>query len=104
MPILFQYINIRHLLGMYITKQAEQEIYLISQKSYDGAPPFPPKKTNSTSQARRGRPFLSQCPHYIHTFALMELLLCPHITLSHLADAFIQSDLHMCDLLCLHVL
>ena len=32
MPILFQYRNIRHLLGMYITKQAEQEIYLIAQK------------------------------------------------------------------------
>ena len=31
MPILFQYRNIRHLLGMYITKQAEQEIYLIAQ-------------------------------------------------------------------------
>jgi len=30
MPILFQYRNIRHLLGMYITKQAEQEIYLIA--------------------------------------------------------------------------
>jgi len=26
MPILFQSRNIRHLLGMYITKQAEQEI------------------------------------------------------------------------------
>ena len=60
-PILFQYINIRHLLGMYITKQAEQEIYLIAKKkSYDSAPP----KTNihSTSQARRGCPFLSQWP------------------------------------------
>ena len=31
--------NIRHRLGMYITKQAEQEIYLIAQKSYAGAPP-----------------------------------------------------------------
>src|SRR4029434_10510982 len=43
MPILFQYRNIRDLLGMYITKQAEQEIYLIKlKKSYAGAPP--PKK------------------------------------------------------------
>ena len=33
------YRNIRHRLGMYITKQAEQEIYLIAQKSYAGAPP-----------------------------------------------------------------
>jgi len=32
MPILFQYRNIKHLLGMYITKQAEQEIYGIAQK------------------------------------------------------------------------
>src|SRR4029434_6032527 len=32
MLILFQYRNIRHRLGMYITKQAEQEIYLIAQK------------------------------------------------------------------------
>jgi len=31
MPILFQYRNIRHLFGMYITKQAEQERYLIAQ-------------------------------------------------------------------------
>ena len=30
MPILFQDINIRHFLGMYITKQAEQEMYLIA--------------------------------------------------------------------------
>ena len=49
MPILFQYRNIRHLLGMYITKQAEQEIYLIAQKSYAGAPPK--TNTHSTSQA-----------------------------------------------------
>ena len=41
MPKLFQYRNIRHLLGMYITKQAEHEIYLIAQKkSYDGASCF----------------------------------------------------------------
>ena len=33
MPILFQYRNIRHILGMYTTKQAEQVIYLIAQKS-----------------------------------------------------------------------
>ena len=33
MPILFQYRNIRHDLGMYITKQAEQEMYLIAQGS-----------------------------------------------------------------------
>ena len=39
MPIFFQYRNIRHILGMYITKQAEQEIYLIAQESNDGAPP-----------------------------------------------------------------
>jgi len=30
MPILFQYRNIRHLLGMYVTKQAEQERGLIA--------------------------------------------------------------------------
>ena len=30
MQILFQYRNIRHFLGTYITKQAEQEIYLIA--------------------------------------------------------------------------
>src|SRR4029434_1792127 len=53
-PILFQYRNIRHLLGMYITKQAEQEIYLIAQKKLGWCPP-PKKKTYtpSTSQARR---------------------------------------------------
>jgi len=33
MTILFQYRNIRHLLGMYVTKQAEQEIYLIARWS-----------------------------------------------------------------------
>ena len=44
MPILFQYRNIRHLLGMYITKQAEQEIYLIAQKKLRWCPP--PKKKN----------------------------------------------------------
>ena len=38
MLISFQYINIRHILGMYITKQAEQEIYLIAQDSNDAAP------------------------------------------------------------------
>lgn len=43
MPILFQYRNIRHLLGMYITKQAEQEIYLIAQKKLRWCPP-PQKK------------------------------------------------------------
>jgi len=32
MPILFQSRNVRRLLGMYITKQAEQEIYLIAQQ------------------------------------------------------------------------
>ena len=37
MAILFQYINIKHLLGMYITKQGEQEIYLIAYKSDDSA-------------------------------------------------------------------
>jgi len=31
MPILFQSRNIRRLLGMSVTKQAEQEIYLIAQ-------------------------------------------------------------------------
>ena len=42
MPILFQYRNIRHLLGMYITKQAEQEIYLIAQKKLGWGPlPLP---------------------------------------------------------------
>jgi len=40
MPILFQYRNIRHLLGMYITKQAEQEIYLIAQKKVRFDIPF----------------------------------------------------------------
>src|SRR4029434_1980515 len=32
---------------------------------------------------------------------------CHHLyicTFSHLADAFIQSDLHMCDLQCIHIL
>ena len=33
MPILIQFKNIGHFLGMYITKQAEQEIYLIAQES-----------------------------------------------------------------------
>ena len=46
MPILFQYRNIRHLLGMYITKQAEQEIYLIAQKKLLWCPVHPPKKTH----------------------------------------------------------
>ena len=36
MPILIPYRTIRHFLGMYITKQAEQEIYLIAQESNDG--------------------------------------------------------------------
>jgi len=43
MPILFQSRTIRHLLGMYITKQAEQERCLIAQhplglfsKAYSG--------------------------------------------------------------------
>lgn len=63
MPILFQYRNIRHLLGMYITKQAEQEIYLIAQKKLRWCPPPKiNKNTHSTSQARRGCPFLSQWP------------------------------------------
>jgi len=31
MPILFQSRNIRRLLGMYVRKQAEQEVYLIAQ-------------------------------------------------------------------------
>jgi len=43
MPILFQDRNIRHILGMYITKQAEQERYLIAQKKLRWCPP-PPKK------------------------------------------------------------
>ena len=30
--------------------------------------------------------------------------ICPTFTFSHLADAFIQSDLHMCDLQCIHIL
>src|SRR4029434_11278449 len=47
MPILFQYRNIRHLLGMYITKQAEQEIYLIAQKKLRWCPPPPPKKNTN---------------------------------------------------------
>ena len=55
MPILFQYRNIRHFLGMYIAKQAEQEIYLIAQESNDGAPP---KHTHT--QLPSGCPSLSQ--------------------------------------------
>jgi len=51
MPILFQYRNIRHLLGMYITKQAEQEIYLITQ--------HPPRRRRSPWV-----PFLSQGGHH----------------------------------------
>ena len=43
MPILFQYRNIRHLLAMHITKQAEQEIYLIAQKKNSKGPPPPPQ-------------------------------------------------------------
>ena len=43
MPILFQYRNIRHLLAMHITKQAEQEIYLIAQKKVTMVPPPPTK-------------------------------------------------------------
>ena len=41
MPILFQYRNIKHLLAMHITKQAEQEIYLIAQKKVTMVPPPP---------------------------------------------------------------
>jgi len=37
MPILFQYRNIRHLLGMYITKKQKRDISLL-KKSYDEAP------------------------------------------------------------------
>ena len=55
MPILFQYRNIRHLLAMHITKQAEQEIYLIAQKKVTMVPP-PPTNTHATSQARGGCP------------------------------------------------
>src|SRR4029434_9026929 len=39
---IISYRNIRHRLGMYITKQAEQEIYLIAQKKLRWCPP--PKK------------------------------------------------------------
>ena len=39
MPILFHYRNITHILGMYITKQAEQQIYVIAQESKDGVSP-----------------------------------------------------------------
>ena len=39
MPILFQYRLIRHFLGMYVTKHAEQEIYLIAQESNNGNDP-----------------------------------------------------------------
>ena len=38
MPILFQYRNIRYLLGMYITKQAEQQIHTQLPKLTVGAP------------------------------------------------------------------
>ena len=41
MPILFQYRNIMHFLGMYFTKQGDQEIicmYLIAQQNNNGAP------------------------------------------------------------------
>ena len=31
------------------------------------------------------------------------ILLQATVTFSHLADAFIQSDLHMCDLQCIHI-
>jgi len=49
MPILFQSRNIRHLLGMYFTKQAEQEIYLIAQP-----PPPPPLAIGALSNLRGG--------------------------------------------------
>ena len=47
---IISYRNIRHRLGMYITKQAEQEIYLIARKKLRWYPP-PKKNTHSTSQA-----------------------------------------------------
>src|SRR4029434_4873786 len=40
-----------------------------------------------------GTTCVSICPSHAFTF-----------TFSHLADAFIQSDLHMCDLQCIHIL
>ena len=39
MPILFQNTNIRHLLCMHITKQAEQDTYLIAQNKLQWCPP-----------------------------------------------------------------
>src|SRR4029434_3814399 len=33
-----------------------------------------------------------------------QVVLLDTFTFSHLADAFIQSDLHMCDLQCIHIL
>src|SRR4029434_9562262 len=42
---IISYRNIRHRLGMYITKQAEQEIYLIAQKKLRWCPP--PKKIHT---------------------------------------------------------
>ena len=56
MPILFQYRNIRHILGMYITKQPEQEIYLI--ESDNGAPTR--THTHSTSKLPVGATPLSR--------------------------------------------
>ena len=52
MPILFQYRNIRHLLAMHITKQAEQEIYLIAQKKVTMVPPPPHKYTCNIPSSR----------------------------------------------------
>ena len=37
-------------------------------------------------------------------YGIFPLNLHLHFTFSHLADAFIQSDLHMCDLQCIHIL
>src|SRR4029434_2423300 len=38
------------------------------------------------------------------TFHQYNATLLSYFTFSHLADAFIQSDLHMCDLQCIHIL
>src|SRR4029434_7658837 len=70
MPILFQYRNIRHLLGMYITKQAEQEIYLIVQKKLRWCPPK--KKTQLPKLAEGALSYLSGLTNFDSRLGLIE--------------------------------
>ena len=60
MPMLFQYRNIRHFLGMNITKQAKQEIHVIAQEGNDGAaPPNTHTHTLNFPAPLGGLPYLS---------------------------------------------